>query len=362
MIMKLSSIFCAIIMCCCHYFLAISELIDIPIWSQVPYQMSNPREQPRNSNAAIANVHDPKLTKFEDEAVRKKGLYYDRNLSIVVMPGGAYEYLSSMNEGVNVCTYLNSLGFKSYMLIYRHRPYSHPIPLIDAFRAVRMVRKESEGGAVGVMGFSAGGHLAASVLTFASLDPSLYLNQEGAFDTKKEPHSSEWLGTEDNLASKFSCRPDFSVLFYPVISMMPGLRHDVSRMNIGGSRIGSPMTALDRLLSLEKSVVLHKNTTSHTKSPKMGPVLLIHSGDDQVVPVQNSLHYFMALLSLNTGVNNGQRGEDRTEVDAELRVYSDGNHGYGMGRKNRIAPGWYTERGIFRDWLERKMAFISSKR
>lgn len=343
---------------------ASGELIDIPLWTQVPFQQANAGEPVTRNGGGVSNVHTPKLVKFEDEETRKKGVYYKNNLSIVVMPGGAYSFLSTQNEGLSVCNFLNSLGLRAYMLLYRHKPYTHPIPLIDAFRAVRLVRKAGEGGAVGIMGFSAGGHLAASVLTFASLHPTLFLNQSGAGDMGKASGSTEWLSSEgtDNLAKLFSCRPDFTVLFYPVISMVSGLRHDKSRENIAGSAAGSPMSALDGLMSLEKSVKLNAdagNLNGAITSPKMGPVLLIHSADDQVVGVDNSLEFLKALLSLNTGVNRGYRSGDRTEVDAEMRIYSDGNHGYGLRRKDRVVPGWYTEGGVFREWLDRKLSFIS---
>ena len=343
---------------------ASGELMDIPLWTQVPFQQVSGGEPVIRNEGSISNVHTPKLVKIEDEETRKKGVYFKNNLSIVVVPGGAYSYVSTQNEGVNVCNYLNSLGIRAYMLLYRHKPYTHPIPLIDALRAMRMVRKAGEGGAVGIMGFSAGGHLAASVLTFSSLHPSLYLNQSGAGDSGKESGSTEWLSSEgvDDLAKTYSSRPDFTILFYPVISMAARLRHDRSRKNIVGSAIGSPMSALDELMSLEKSVMLNKNVENVNDaqtSPKMGPVLLIHSADDQVVGVENSLEYLKALLALNRGVNNGQRDGDRTEVDAEMRIYSDGNHGYGLRRKGRVVPGWYADGGVFREWLNRKIGLIS---
>lgn len=347
------------------------DLIEIDLWGagQVPFKHDNAKEQvgqasPRMSRR-ISQVHVPKLVRFQDEEKRLKGKYADKNLSVVVVPGGAYQYISTINEGTEICDYLNSIGIKGYTLVYRHHPYKHPVPLLDALRAMRMVRKleaeasSSAPGGVGIMGFSAGGHLAASVLSFADRDPRIYLKVD-----RGEDSGSEYEEDED-VDKKYSCRPDFSVLFYPVISMEPGVTHDLSRKNIAGSEFGAPSTSpLDKLLSLERSVLPSAHTFDRRKtSPIIAPVLIIHSGDDQTVPVENSLQFYKSLNSLNHGVNEGSRAEDRTECDVEMRLYSFGNHGYGVhhGRRRGHSPEWSGQFGVLESWLESKMALISGK-
>ena len=349
------------------------ELTEIDLWGPggVPFKHKNAKEQvgqtsPRMSRR-ISQVHVPKLVKYNDEETRLKGKYADKNLSVVVVPGGAYQFISTVNEGVEVCEYLNSIGISAFTLVYRHHPYKHPVPLLDALRAIRLVRKldtekkgSSDPGSVGVMGFSAGGHLAASVLTFADRDPSTYLSVSGAEDSSSEGSGSF---AADDLEKKYSCRPDFSVLFYPVISMDPGVTHDLSRRNIAGSQFGAPPTSpLDTLLSLEKSILPAAHKFGRKMSPLVAPVLIIHSGDDQTVPVDNALKFYRSLNSLNHGVNGGSRADDRIDCDVELRLYSFGNHGYGVhGKGGRFGPEWNGQFGVLESWLDSKMAQISSK-
>ena len=356
-----------------------AEIQELELWQNIPFKeegTQNGHVSP-NLSPRISNVHVPKLLYYVDEATRSQGKYAKKGLSVVLMPGGSYSLLSMVNEGSAVAEYLNGLGIAAYILMYRHRPYKHPVPVLDSMRAVRLVRKmEKERNdkngllstSVGIMGFSAGGHLAASTLTFAGLDPSIYMNVKGAQDEGKPVFAG------DDLASKYSARPDFSVLFYPVISMTLGITHDLSRENIAGSKPGTATySELDKIMSLEKTVLLNRRNEptrlragagASGTTPIMGPVLIIHSGDDQVVPIQGALDFYAALNSMNTGVNQGTLSSDATEVDVELRVYSYGNHGYGTYETHRPRggkkPRWNGAGGIFESWIEEKMSLVSS--
>ena len=79
-------------------------------------------------SSKISSVNVPKLLKLNDEAKRLQGKYAQKNLSVLVIPGGGYDFISSFNEGTEVCAYLNSIGISAYMLLYRHHPYRHPYP------------------------------------------------------------------------------------------------------------------------------------------------------------------------------------------------------------------------------------------
>ncbi len=346
-------------------------LVEIELWTGEP-PLGKPGVSQRGETSPmsrkISGVNVPKLVKLEDEQRRLLGKYAPKNLSVLVIPGGGYDSISSVNEGTEVIEYLNSLGINAYMLLYRHNPYRHPVPLLDAFRGIRLLRKieaeklKGDVGSVGILGFSAGGHLAATVLTFADRDPSVYLKVSGAEDSVEGGPS--FLG--DDLAGKYSCRPDFSILLYPVISMEPGVTHDRTRRNIAGSPFGSPLsTPLDHLMSLEKSVLRETHEYKmRALSPLISPVLIIHSGDDQAVPVENALRFYRALNSMNgRAVNEGSRNTDRIECDVEMRLYSYGNHGFGLYKreKRRPTPAWNGAGGILESWIDRKMPSLSSK-
>jgi acetyl esterase/lipase len=230
-------------------------------------------------------------------------------VGVVVCPGGGYGALASNHEGRQVANWLNSMGIAAFVLKYRLGPrYHHPIELGDAQRALRTVRAHaSEYGVtadhVGIMGFSAGGHLASTAGThFDSGDP-------------KDPDPIQ----------RESSRPDFMVLGYPVISMKPPYVHAGSLKNLLGE---SPDPNLVDKLSNELQV-----------TPQTPPTFLFHTTEDKAVPVENSVLFYLALR--------------KAGVPAELHVFERGPHGFGLTYKDPVLAmwppllvNWFRERGL----------------
>src|SRR5438046_5199749 len=185
--------------------------------------------------------------------------------AVIVAPGGSYARLSMNNEGRAPANYLNTLGVAAFVLRYRLGPrYHHPIELGDAQRAIRLVRSRAAEwhiapDRIGMMGFSAGGHLASSASTHADAGNA---NAADPID-------------------RISSRPDFAVLGYPVISLIESWTHQGSKTNLLGDH---PDAALARSLSSETQVT---GTTP--------PTFIYHTNADIVVPVENAVAYFLAL-------------------------------------------------------------------
>jgi acetyl esterase/lipase len=226
--------------------------------------------------------------------------------AVVVCPGGGYGFLAYDHEGIQVAKFLNEQGVAAFILKYR-LPNDAIMndrsvgPLQDVQEAIRTVRRRAgEWGVdakhIGIMGFSAGGHLAASASTLYG-------------DAVYKP------------SDETSARPDFSILVYPVISMRPEFTHTGSRDNLIGAN-ASPEKV--QHFSLDEQV--------NAETP---PTFLIHSEDDQTVPVENSLRYFAALK--------------KAKVPAELHVYPTGGHGYGLG-VNAGSPSQWPE--ALKAWLK----------
>lgn len=205
--------------------------------------------------------------------------------AIVICPGGGYTHLAD-HEGAPVAEWLNTIGVAAFVLKYRLGPrYHHPAPLQDAARAIRTVRARAlEWGIdpkrVGILGFSAGGHVASTAATH--------------FDAGK-PNAADPI-------ERVSSRPDLLVLIYPVITMGP-LTHAGSKQNLLGP---DPKPELVALLSNEGQV------TKETP-----PTFLVHTFDDTAVPVENSMMFAEALR--------------RAGVPFELHIYERGPHGFGLG-------------------------------
>jgi acetyl esterase/lipase len=225
--------------------------------------------------------------------------------AVVVCPGGGYRLHATDHEGQQVAKWLNRIGVSAFVLHYRlGAQHPHPAPLQDAQRALRHVRAHA--GAlgvapdrIGILGFSAGGHLASTAAThFDAGDPAA-----------ADP------------VERVSSRPDFAILGYPVISLSEPFRHDGSRRNLLGARADDP--ELVEALSSEKQV------TAETP-----PSFLFHTGEDDGVPVENSLAFYAAL-----------RGAG---VPAELHIYQLGPHGVGLAPGDPVLGSW-TER--LADWL-----------
>jgi len=215
---------------------------------------------------------------------------------IVVCPSGSYRSLSLDHEGRQVAEWLNNLGIAAFVLKYRLAPtYRYPVPLLDAQRALRYVRSNASlynvvEHEIGIMGFSAGGHLAAMAATH--------------FDAGKAAPS-------DGI-DRMNSRPDFLVLIYPVITCSEPFRHALSCTNLLGDH---PDPSLAALVSNEKHV-----------TPKTPPTFLFHTYDDETVPVENSLAFFAALR--------------KAGVPSELHIYEDGPHGVGLAQDDPVLSTW----------------------
>lgn len=224
--------------------------------------------------------------------------------AVVICPGGGYNCLSIDKEGYQVASWLNSLGFQAYILKYRLKEFGYPAPLQDVTRAIRHLRSHADPlgiqpTAIGVLGFSAGGHVAAMASTLFD-DPDAV--------------------TGDNL-DKVSARPDFSVLAYPVITLSEPFAHQGSRTNLLGD---NPDPEQVHRLSLENAV-----------SENTPPTFLMHSAEDPAVPVENSLLYAQSL--------------SRHKVPFSLHVYPAGPHGTGMLPGFGTLSSWPTALAA---WLE----------
>jgi acetyl esterase/lipase len=249
-----------------------------------------------------SNVSEATLTMVGPAVDRPNGT------AVIICPGGGYVRMSTAREGDQYANWLSTLGVTSFVLKYRMQEYGQPAPLQDVLRAVRMLRSRAaelniNPARIGVMGSSAGGHLAASAGT-------LFDNPAGRTGAAMDA---------------VSARPDFLMLMYPVISMQEPAVHAGSRKALLGA---APSAETLRLMSLEKQV------TAATP-----PTLLIHTQEDQAVPVENSILFYQALT--------------KAKVPAEMYLFEHGGHGMGMrdglGTSSlwpRRAEEWLRDRGL----------------
>lgn len=241
--------------------------------------------------------------------------YPSRNTStkktvVVICPGGGYQHLAWEKEGVYPAQFFNENGIDAFVLKYRlnnnkQEGHRYPDQYNDVTTAIRIVRsRAAEWGIdpekVGVMGFSAGGHLASTAATiFQKGDPS----------------------APDPLR-RFDTRPSFAILMYPVITMDTSFAHRGSRDNLLGK---TPDEALVNALSTEKRV------TADTP-----PVFLVHADDDKTVPPMNSIAFYAAMKKF--------------KVKGAMIIYDHGGHGFGMAPKDPVLNQWPTQ---CVQWLQR---------
>ena len=236
-----------------------------------------------------SNISEPTMARFDPPANIKNGT------SVVICPGGGYGGVADDHEGTAVAKKLNEWGITAFVLRYR-MPSSRTMidpsvgPLQDAQQAILIVRQNAakwqlNPNRIGIMGFSAGGHLASTVGTH--------------FQTKADPSPKESNGT---VQDTFSVRPDFMVLGYPVISFKNELTHGGSRTNLIGENPDFPKIYA---FSNEEQVT--------TETP---PTFLVHSADDDAVNVENSINFYKACV--------------KNKVNVEMHLYPKGGHGYGM--------------------------------
>jgi len=263
----------------------------IPLFKTVPNSIEGPNEETARGKI-ISKVSIPTITAYIPAADKNTGV------AVIICPGGSYSILSTGNEGEDVAVELSKAGIAGFVLKYRLPNDKIMVdkqkgPLQDVQQAFKLVRERAKEwnldvNKIGVMGFSAGGHLAASA--------AVHHNQP----------------VIDN-AEATNLRPDFQILLYPVISFTDSLTHMGSRTNL----IGPAPTA--------EQIKFYSNELQVTKQSP--PAFIVHAADDPTVKVQNSLYFYTALLK------NG--------IPAQLIVYPKGGHGFGM--INRTTPDRWME-------------------
>ncbi|MEH6406791.1 MAG: alpha/beta hydrolase [Leeuwenhoekiella sp.] len=236
-----------------------------------------------NAQVTGANrVTDPTLTVYSPQKGKENGT------AVIICPGGGYGHLAINKEGYKLAAWFAKQGVTGFVL--KNRLPSDEImndktigPIQDVQRAIRYVRESAasykiDTSKIGIMGFSAGGHLAATASTHYK--DSVYDSQEGV-----------------------SARPDFSILIYPVISMKEGVTHRGSRDNLLGK-------------TADYNLVMKYSEEEQVNS-ETPMAFLVHAADDGAVPVANSINYFTALNAAG--------------VPVEMHIYEEGGHGFGMG-------------------------------
>jgi acetyl esterase/lipase len=260
-------------------------------------ELSEPGKDP--GHTSLSKVSRPTLTIFLPAKDMANGT------AVVICPGGGYSHLAIDHEGFEVAKRLNELGVAAFVLKYRLPSDSIMIdktigPLKDAQRAIQLVRQKAvawgvDGGRIGIMGFSAGGHLASTAGTHF-IKPVID-NQEN-----------------------ISVRADFMILLYPVISFSDSIGHRGSRNNLIG-----PKPSADKIKEYSNELRV---------TPQTPPCFLVQAGDDHTVLVQNSIAFYEAL--------------QRNGVAAELHIYPKGGHGFGL-HNTTTKDQWFDR---LKNWLD----------
>ncbi|AYN04151.1 alpha/beta hydrolase [Flavobacterium sp. 140616W15] len=263
----------------------------IPLWiTPIPNAINNAEYTEKEVLkdgivTSVSHVSIPTLSIFTPHETKSNGT------AILIFPGGGYSHLSIDKEGTKVAKWLNTLGITAFVIKYR-LPSDLIMkdktigPLQDAQEAMRFIRKNAsqwdlDSTKIGIIGFSAGGHLASTLST----------------------HYNDVVYKTDY---SISARPSFSILIYPVISMTKEVVHKGSQTNLLGT---NPSLELINKFSNEKTVASDTPTA-----------FLVHATDDTVVPSENSINYYLALK--------------KNKIPAELHLYEKGGHGFGLGVKD----------------------------
>ncbi len=270
----------------------------MPIYSgTIPNSKTNTyvERMDKTDFAIVTNVVNPEIAVFLPNPKIATGQ------AIIICPGGGYVQQAFDLEGTEIAYFLNSIGVAGIVLKYRipntgSSPEPHKAPSMDAQRAIRLVRANAakwkiNSSKVGIMGFSAGGHVASTVGTHFDLGNS------SATDS----------------VEKMSCRPDFMILAYPVISFTDSIGHLGSR---GSLLMGGFETTL-WIRYYSNELQIQSNTP---------PTFLVHSGDDVTVSPKNSLYFYQGLL--------------KKGISAELHILPHGGHGFGMAYDNEQVSQW----------------------
>lgn len=262
----------------------------IPIWNKIPDQIKA-TDYKENESIKDGKVQSTSMVSVPTLSIFLPKDNKPNQAAVLIFPGGGYQHLAIDKEGTKVAEWLNTLGIAAFVVKYR-LPNDKIMknksvgPLQDAQEALRYVRQNAakyniDANRIGIMGFSAGGHLASTLATH--YDDKVY-----------------------ETTSKVSARPDFALFIYPVITMVNEVTHKGSQTSLLGNNPSQDQ--LDSF-SNEKRVTAQTPTT-----------FLVHASDDTVVLPENSINYYLALKNNN--------------VPAELHIYEKGGHGFGLGVKD----------------------------
>ncbi|WP_209403548.1 alpha/beta hydrolase [Pseudozobellia sp. WGM2] len=279
----------------------------LPLWptGKIPNRIASSEKEVhvKEGILRISKVQEPTIEVYLPARQNATGQ------AMLIFPGGGYGILAYDWEGTDIAKFLNGKGIAGIVVKYRlpsdvSQKEKYNVPLIDAQRAMRMVRSRAKDwnileNKIGIMGFSAGGHLASTLGT----------------------HYNEKVYDAIDDTDKQSARPDFMNLVYPVVTFTQTTKHSGSENNLLGETSNPD---LERHFSNELQV------TSDTP-----PTLLIHATDDKAVPVENSLLFFQALKDKG--------------VSATMHIYPKGGHGFSLAREDHHLRSW-TER-LF-EWME----------
>lgn len=274
------------------------NIMEINLWPDgVPENNGITEAEYTDKNGSYSNVTSASIFVSLSKPENNTGV------TLILCPGGGYQHEAFRHEGMDFVSWLNEKGINAVVLKYRLPNKYHEIPLKDAQRAIRYIRSNAQKwninpNKIGISGFSAGGHLASTALTH--------------FDTG--------IANDPDPVNRLSCRPDYGILFYPVISMKLETTHKGSRRNLLGD---DPSDYLVDMYSNELQVT--ENT------PK---TLIFLSHDDRTVIPQNSIDFYTALK------NNG--------VPASLHIFPEGGHGWGFRPTFRYHEIFKT---LMLDWL-----------
>lgn len=272
--------------------------VTVPLWPAGPPD-DNGLSGPEVLGTCVGNISQPTLTVYLPPADKATGA------AVVITPGGGYQVVCSDTEGTQIAALLVPRGIAAIVLTYRLPNRHHEIPANDARRALRTARHHAhewriEPNRIGVWGFSAGGHLASTVST--------------VFDSGNAQAT--------DAVERLSSRPDFSILFYPVVSMEMAVTHRGSRANL----LGPDAT--------EELVQRYSNERQVNRETP--PTFLLHAADDEAVLVEHSLRYYQQL--------------NHHGVAARMLVFESGGHGPSAFQGN---PSWLP---VFEEWLRGQQA------
>ncbi len=265
-----------------------AEPAVVALWPEgVPGLKLDATPEKDDGAGRFSNIHHPTLTVYAPS--RPNGT------AIVLAAGGSYVRVAVGLKGGEITEWLNRLGVTVFVLKYRNAEYGHPAPLRDALRAVRLVRSRAtefglQPDRVGMLGGSAGGHLAASAGTLFDSDD----------------------GKTGAPLDQISGRPDFLILIFPVITMQDPSVHALSRRSLLGEH---PTDEMKHRLSVDEHVT--------NRTP---PAFLVHSSEDTTVPVENSLLFYQAMR--------------RAKAPIEMHLYPRGPHGSGLAPELGPTAEW----------------------